>query len=223
MDQLAATTKSLTSVAFDRLRRDILAGHLRPDERLKIQLLSERYGVGATAIREALSRLVSDGLVESEDQRGFTVASISRDDLVDLTNTRIDIETLALRRAIERGDLEWEATVASSLHRLSRTPLPVDPDTHAVWSAVHRRFHESLIAGCGSTWLLRLCAMLYDRSERYRNLSEPHTSPDMRDVANEHRELAEAVFARDTERAVRLVTLHFQATTNIILDAGFTA
>ncbi|MFX5785409.1 GntR family transcriptional regulator, partial [Acinetobacter baumannii] len=80
---------------------------------------SDRYGIGATAIREALSRLVSDGLVESEDQRGFAVASISREDLIDLTNTRMDVEGLALRRSIERGDVEWEVNIVSSFHRLS--------------------------------------------------------------------------------------------------------
>jgi len=221
MDTLAGNFKSLTSLAFDRLRSDILIGQLRPDERLKIQSLSERYGIGATAIREALSRLVSDGLVESEDQRGFAVASISREDLIDLTNTRIDVEGLAFRRAVERGDVEWEANVASSFHRLSRTALPNDADSHAAWSAAHRRFHESLVAGCGSPWLLRLCRMLYDKSERYRNLSEPSTTLEMRNVPNEHRELMEAAFARDADKAARLLGEHFLATTRIILAAGF--
>lgn len=65
------TARSLTTLAFERLRGDILSGRLRPDERLRIQALSDRYEVGATAIREALSRLVIDGLVDSEDQRGL--------------------------------------------------------------------------------------------------------------------------------------------------------
>jgi len=215
--------KSLTSLAFDRVRTDILTGRLRPDERLKIQALSERYGIGATAIREALSRLVSDGLVESEDQRGFMVASISREDLVDLTNTRIDVDCLAFRRSIERGDVEWETGVASSLYRLSRTPHPSDADSHVVWATAHRKFHESLVAGCGSRWLLRLSATLYDKSERYRNLAEPRTSPDVRDVDSEHRVLAEAALARKADQACELLAKHFKRTTDIILQAGFTA
>ncbi len=222
MDSASAPSgKSLTTLAFDRLRSDILVGHLRPDERLKIQALSERYGIGATAIREALSRLVSDGLVESEDQRGFAVASISREDLIDLTNTRIDVEGLALRRSIERGDLEWEANIVSSLHRLSRTPLPIDPDTHTAWTAAHRKFHESLVAGCGSPWLLRLCRMLADKSERYRNLAEQRTTPEVRNVAREHQQLIDAAFDRKPDEAARLLAEHFQATTDIILRAGF--
>jgi DNA-binding GntR family transcriptional regulator len=167
--------KSLTTQAFERLRTDILLGELRPSERLRIQLLSERYAVGSTAIREALSRLVTDGLVDFEAQRGFCVASVSRSDLLDLTETRVDIETIALRKAIERGDLEWEGTVLGAFHRLSRTPPPSSIELHAAWAQAHRHFHESLIAGCRSPSLTRLCRELYDKSERYRNLAERKT------------------------------------------------
>src|SRR5690242_201211 len=113
----SASSKSLTTQAFELLRSDILLGRLLPEERLRIQALSERYGVGATAIREALSRLTSDGLVEFEDQRGFCVAPVSREELLDLTRTRIDIECLALRYAIATGDIEWESGLLSAFHR----------------------------------------------------------------------------------------------------------
>src|SRR3974390_3667965 len=89
--------RSLTTRAFERLREDILLGRLAPSERLRIQALSERYGIGATAIREALSRLTTDGLVQAEDQRGFTVTSVSPEELLDLTRTRIQVEQMALR------------------------------------------------------------------------------------------------------------------------------
>ncbi|MFM2056938.1 MAG: hypothetical protein RLY71_1323, partial [Pseudomonadota bacterium] len=111
MDLSISAPRSLTSMAFERLRHDILQGHLAPTERLRIQALSERYQIGATAIREALSRLVTDGLVESEDQRGFTVAPVSREELLDLTQTRIQVEQMALRMAVARGDVEWETQV----------------------------------------------------------------------------------------------------------------
>jgi GntR family transcriptional regulator, carbon starvation induced regulator len=214
--------KSLTSQAFERIRNDILLGTLRPNERLKIQALSERYEIGATAVREALSRLVTDGLVESEDQKGFCVAPVSKDDLIDLTETRIAIEGMAVRKAIAHGDLEWESQVLSSFHRLSRTPPPTTIANHAAWALAHRQFHESLVAQCGSPWLLRLCGMLYDKSERYRNLAERSTSPAERDTANEHRELMDAIaMERNADKAVALLGAHFRATTDVILHAGF--
>ena len=215
------SAKSLTSLAVERLRGDILAGQLRPTERLRIQALSERYGIGATAIREALSRLVTDGLVDSEDQRGFCVTPVSREDLTDLTQTRVEVEGSALRLALKHGGIDWESNVLSAFHRLQRTPVPSSPELHEAWVAVHRQFHETLIAGCASPWTLRLCRLLYDQSERYRNLAEQYTSEKNRDAAKEHRELMEAAMARDADRAVQLLSGHFWETTGIILKAVF--
>ncbi len=216
------SNKSLTSLAFERIRNDILLGVLRPSERLKIQALCEHYGIGATAVREALSRLVTDGLVESEDQKGFCVSAVSREDLIDLTETRIAVEGMALRKSIERGDLDWEAAVLSSYHRLSRTPAPTSIENHAAWAQAHRQFHESLIAQCGSPWLLRLCAMLYDKSERYRNLAERATRPEARDTVAEHRDLMQAIaMDRDPERSLALLADHFHETMELTLHAGF--
>jgi len=219
MDTPTATPRSLTSLAFERLRQDILLGRLTPSERLRIQALSERYEVGATAIREALSRLVTDGLVVSEDQRGFAVAPVSREDLLDLTQTRVQIEQMALRMAVARGDLEWESEVMSSLHRLSRLETqPWSDDLLANWAKAHRQFHEALTGGCGSLWTQRLCRLLYDKSERYRNLSAAEGKQRGRDVTNEHKELADAALARDAETLCRAIEVHFRKTAELIVN-----
>lgn len=213
-------TKSLTSVAFERLRFDILAGELLPAERLRIQALSARYQVGATAIREALSRLVTEGLVALEDQRGFKVAPVSRAELLDLTDTRTRIEQMALRLALEHGDVEWESRLVSSFHRLSKMPPPTAPDGDAPWAAAHRRFHEALIEGCGSNWTRQVCRLLYDKSERYRNLAKRQTRNLGRDIEAEHRTLMEAAMGRDADAACTLLGEHFAQTTHIILEGG---
>jgi DNA-binding GntR family transcriptional regulator len=217
----AATPRSLTSLAFERLRHDIIRGHLAPSERLRIQALSERYQIGATAIREALSRLVTDGLVESEDQRGFTVAPVSREELLDLTRTRIQVEQMALRMAVANGDLEWETQVLSCFHRLSRLESqPWSEELMANWAVAHRQFHEALIQGCGSPWTLRLCRLLYDKSERYRNLSAVEGKERGRDVTKEHKALADAAMARDADALCRAIEAHFGLTTKLIVDGA---
>jgi GntR family transcriptional regulator, carbon starvation induced regulator len=219
MDLSISTPRSLTSQAFERLRHDILQGHLAPSERLRIQALSERYQIGATAIREALSRLVTDGLVESEDQRGFTVTPVSHEELLDLTRTRIQIEQMALRMAVEKGDLEWETQVLSCFHRLSRLESqPWSEELLAAWAVAHRQFHEALIMGCGSLWTLRLCRLLYDKSERYRNLSAVEGKERGRDVTKEHKELADAAMARDADALCHAIEAHFGLTTKLIVD-----
>ena len=213
--------KSLTTIAFERLRSDIVSGNLRPGERLRIQALSDSYGIGATAIREALSRLVTDGFVESEDQRGFCVAPVSRDELIDLTETRIAVEVLALEQAMERGGIDWESNLLSAFHRLSRTPLPLTSELHVPWAAVHQQFHDALVAGCGSPWKLRLCKLLYDKSERYRNLAELYTAQRKRDPGAEHQQLMDAAMIRDRELVKELITQDYWTTTNIVLKAAF--
>src|SRR5579864_4265974 len=103
--------RTLTSAVCERLRKDILSARLSPGQKLNVAHLSKGFGVSLAATREALSRLVADGMVQASDQRGFRVSPVSIGDLEDVTRTRIDIEGLALRRSIERGGLDWLAAV----------------------------------------------------------------------------------------------------------------
>lgn len=213
--------RSLTSRAFEQLRADIIGATLKPNERLRIQALSERYGVGATAIREALSRLVPEGLVVFEDQRGFCVAPMSRAELLDLSRIRIDVESLALGYAVQRGDIQWESDLISAFHRLSRTLPPFDSTQQPIWAEAHRQFHAALIAGCGSPTLIRLCSLLYDQSERYRNFANDQRESAKRDVGAEHKDLLDAALARNAEELTQLLASHFNRTTEIIQNADF--
>ena len=216
-----SASRSLTSLAFERLRDDILRGRLAPAERLRIQALSEHYQIGPTAIREALSRLTTEGLVQAEDQRGFTVTPVSRDDLIDLTETRIRVEQMALRMAVQHGDVEWESLVLSASHRLARAEQqPWTEASLAGWSAAHRQFHDALVVGCGSPWTLRLSRLLFDQSERYRALSARPAKKRKRDVGGEHRALADAALARDADALCKLVDAHFRTTAQLILENG---
>src|SRR6202040_4309014 len=102
------SSSSLTQGAYEALRGDLLACRILPGRKLKIQELCTRFSVSLGAIREALSRLTSEGLVVAEPQRGFRAAPISASDLVDLTMVRVEIDSLCLRRAIACGDVDWE-------------------------------------------------------------------------------------------------------------------
>src|ERR1700751_6229745 len=112
---------SLTHGAYAELPSQLLACHFAPGEKLKIDDLSRQFAVGSSAVREALSRLASEGFVVSEPQRGFRVAPLSVDALRDLTDVRCSIEALCLRGAIEKGGVEWQSQVVAALHRLTHT------------------------------------------------------------------------------------------------------
>ena len=201
---------NLTQSAYEQLRADLLACRISPGNRLKIQELCTRYSVSLGAIREALSRLTSEGLVTAEPQRGFRAAPISPEDLKDLTRVRIEIDSLCLRKAIEHGDVDWEARVVAAYHRLSRTPERTSTDparSSDEWAAAHARFHRALVDGCDSPWLKRLHNQLYDQSERYRRLSVS-VSPRRRNISGEHQKILDAVLTRDADKAVQLLSRH---------------
>ena len=204
-----------TSELVGRLREDLLAGALKPGEPLRLAMVRERYGAGLTPLREALFQLVAEGLVTTEDQRGFRVAEVSRDDLTDLTEQRVFLEGQALRLSIEHGDLAWESNVLAAHHRLANTPMlhPATATLTDAWSEAHRDFHRVLVEACGSAWLLRFREVLSDQAERYRRLSI-REDPD-RDVALEHRRLAEAVLARDADLAVERLAAHYRLTAQL--------
>ena len=211
---------SLTAAVLDQLRDDILSCRLLPGDRLNIAELAQSTSVSPGAIREALSRLTSEGLVIAEPQKGFGVAPISPADLVDLTRVRCQIEAQCLRRAIEVGDIKWETTVVASHHLLSRTQLYAAENKKIVsedWSRAHQAFHEALVGGCDSPWLLRLRGILYVHTERYRRLSGPLARKE-REIDREHGEIVEAVLARDADRACKLLVRHIETTTRILLQ-----
>ena len=207
--------RSLTSAVQERLRADILSTRLLPGQKLHIAGLAKQFSVSLAAVREALSRLVADGLVQASDQRGFRVSPVSLADLRDVTQTRIDIEGLALRRSIERGGQDWLASVEAAWDSLKAVPhrYPDDPTVHyEEWVVRHRVFHRALVNACGSPWMLGFRDVLHEQSERYRRLSIRREVGRPRDVEAEHAAIVDAVLRRDAEAAVAALSHHFSIT-----------
>jgi GntR family carbon starvation induced transcriptional regulator len=204
-------TETFASTAYERLRREIISGDLAPGAKLHIQQLCKRYGIGLSPLREALNRVSRDGLVRQNDLRGFSVAPLSEEDVVDLTRARCWINEIALRQSIAHGDAAWEEGVVLAYHRMSRAPKPGATSDSRAWSEAHRAFHSSLIAACGSRRVLEFCEQLFDSADRYRFLNRERVNP-RRQHRDDHRPIMEAVVARDADKAVQLLMRHFQRT-----------
>ncbi|HVO90125.1 MAG TPA: FCD domain-containing protein [Casimicrobiaceae bacterium] len=214
-----SSSRTLASDVFERLHHDILECRLKPGARLRFADLRTRYGVGTSPLREALMRLASDGLVVLEDHRGFHVAPVSRQKLLDITFMRKELEVKALVLGIRNADEHWEARVLAAYHALTRRSRPyrngsMDPE----WELRHRAFHAALVSGCGSEWLLRFRSILYDQWDRYRRLSIKYAKDD-RDFMREHRELMEAALERDADAAAYLMNKHITMSTRLLLEA----
>ena len=210
----ASTVQTLNASALAQLRSDILTCRLMPNERLRVEALRERYGMGTSPIREALMRLEAEGLVELEQNKGFRVSEVSAANLLDLMRTRVEIETIALRWSIEKGGVEWEANLLGAFHRLSRQTKidPSNPDAISEdWSREHADFHTALVAACGSPTMMAIRARLFEQADRYVALSIMSSGP-LRDDVTEHKQLMRVALNRETEKAVELNRLHITRT-----------
>lgn len=210
--------KTLASDIAHRMRTEIVTCRLKPGEVLKFDNLRLAYGASFTTLREALTCLAAEGLVVAEEQRGFKVAPITLEDLIDLTRARILIDVDLIRRSIENGNDDWEIAVISTIHRLGiiEGREVEDYADNPEWKLAHREFHESLVAACGSPTLLGIRQSLFERAERYRNISA-RFRPRPRDKAGEHRTLMKAAVGRDADRACELIAKHIQSTTDNVV------
>jgi DNA-binding GntR family transcriptional regulator len=203
------------------MRADIFRGDLEPGARLKFHALCERYATSVGAAREALTRLAAENLVTVSPRQGYRVVSLTRDDLADLVQARIEVEALALRLAIEHGDTAWEGRAVAAMHVLERTPMAADGDGSAVpgpqWVRAHTEYHRTLIEACPNRRLLAFAEKLRDEALLYQMWSVSATrDPDRRRI-EEHRNLLDATLARDAERADQLLRAHLNRTANLVL------
>ena len=206
--------QTLTASALSRIRSDIIACRLMPTERLRFEALRERYGTGVSPLREALMRLEAEGLVQLEQNKGFRVSEVSRENLLDLMQTRIEIESISLRWSLAKGGVEWEANLLGTFHRLSRQTKidPSNPETiNEGWSREHAAFHAALVSACGSQTLTSIRDRLFEQAERYVSLSIMSNAP-LRDDVGEHKQLMRAALNRDAEKAVELNRMHITRT-----------
>jgi len=213
---LAAEAGSLTEFAHDRLRADIIAGHFPSGAKLQIDDLKARYGLSASPLREALARLVAQGFVATESQRGFRVSPMNREDLADITLARQVIELAALKLAIQHGDDAWEAAIIGAFHRLERYVARLQGKKLSDltdFGALHKGFHAALIAACGSPRLIEEQSRLYDQAERYRYsmMASYLVAPEV-GIMDEHRRLMDLVLARDASAALAMLQEHLHHT-----------
>jgi DNA-binding GntR family transcriptional regulator len=211
---------SAVQVPYQRIRDDIIAGNLRPDEKLKIRDLRLRYQTGSSPLREALSKLTADGLVTRTENRGFRVARADIDTYADLVQARCWIESIALRESIAVGTTKWEYGVLIAGYDLDKAVHSLSDDRYIPnpeFERLHKRYHMALISGCNSRVIVDICSQLYDHATRYRLLADVKMFKNngyTRGV--EHQEITSAVLVRDTDRAVELLCAHYRRTASLL-------
>jgi DNA-binding GntR family transcriptional regulator len=215
-DRNGLVVERLAEAIYLRLRQDILFGVYDPGAKLKMDVLRTRYEASINTIREALARLVAEGFVVADGQRGFNIAAASSAELRDITETRILLETQAVRLSLQHADLEWEATVMSAHYKLAKVEalsLKHHEKYRAELEQYDCEFHIALISGCRSPWIVRFHREVYDHTLRYRSLT--HRSIESRAVGamlqrsqRDHEVIRDAALARNADKLVDLLKSH---------------
>ncbi|EFO32112.1 GntR family transcriptional regulator [Roseibium sp. TrichSKD4] len=205
---MTKSPNTVGSTTYQRIKRDIIFGELAPGSKLKLDRLRERYEASMSTLRETLSRLSSEGFVAAEEQRGFFVTAVSKEDLIEVANLRILLECHALSLSIPNGDTEWEGNLVAAhhkLHLMEKRMLAGDTSSREEWKRFDWEFHLATIQACGSANLLALHAILYDKYLRYQMLVLTERGEE---AVNEHRAIFEAALERDAKKATKVLKHH---------------
>lgn len=211
----------LVEQAYEALRRSLIHCEFEPGQRLRVEELQRRYGFSSSPLREALNRLVQQGLVRALEHRGFRVAPLTVEGIRDLTRVRLLVEAETLRDSIRHGDDRWEADLVAAFHglslvekRLGTAPLVLDDQ----WTTRHRDFHLATYGASTSPLLAEMVEGLFDQAERFRRFSARYRTTH-RPKNDEHQRLFDAVLARDEVLAVALLEQHIRSTERNVTGA----
>ncbi len=211
---LAQSEGSATRQAYNTLRKMIVTGELKPGEKLKIEALRKRLDTGASPIREALSLLTSDNLVERFDQRGFRTADVSASNFREILTLRCTLEDLALRQSIANADEAYEEQCVLAHHRMQRA----QDEGRETFEDLHKDFHMALLSRADAPILLKFCSQLYDLNIRYRFLAGNALAYQRRDVADEHAGILGAIVERNADLASTRLIDHYELTGAFLAD-----
>ena len=205
---------------YRRIRTDIVFGKLAPGAKLKLDRLRVDYGASVSTLRELLSRLVSEGLVVAEGQRGFEVAPVSTQGFREIAELRLLLERYAMKQSFAAGDMEWEGRVVSAHHKLARIERKLQAGEQAdseTWKRYDFEFHHALISACGSETLLDAHAPVYDKYLRYLMIAGIHRGEI---AAREHQTLLDCALRRDAATAIDILKVHIDACVEFTVANG---
>ncbi len=207
---------SRTEKVYQQIYEDIISGQLKPGHKIHIADLTQKFGVGLSPVREALSMLTATDFVIAVPQKGFMVAPTSVEDLNDIYDTRTYVEQIALGLSIDKGNDEWEADTLSSFHKLYQFEVKqsiTSLEQYKVWEERHRTFNQALIGGCGLKYLLKIQTKLYQQTERYRRqwLLARIEEGKMLYNAIKQKKIMDAAISRDKDKALKLLEEYYQS------------
>lgn len=194
--------------AYLALRDAIISGELQPDEPLSEVALAQRLNISRTPVREALTRLVEDGLVRNLPGRGSRVAGISLTDVAELFQLREVLEGLVARLAAQNVERD-SASVEELITQFSRFENTAGNPSFSEYYRLTAKLDATLVAMAGNRRLESSLRDLWAHSRRLRQYAS-HDVARLEASATEHIAILTAVRAGDAEQAETAVRVHLQ-------------
>lgn len=209
---ISENRRSLSELAHDAIRDRILSGHFRPGDWLRQEELSQQLRVSHTPVREALDRLVADGLAQRLPNRGVRVVEIDEDDIAEIYCLRLLLEPLAVGLAAvnisenEIGLLEKVIEEAAGLASLDDMPAR---------RKINLEFHARVVTGSGSPTVTRLYEIVWNRFPHWMLYEGLYRDPDssaprLQLEIDQHREVLEEIARRNVSGARQVITNHIK-------------
>lgn len=207
--------RSLTDQVYLKIREEILSASLRPGDIVLEPDLARRYSVSKTPVREALRQLAEQGWIVTIPRRGYMVRPLRLHDIKEVFELRLLLEPGLFAHAARGGDPLHFARLRSLV---DATAEEVSPDDSR--SAPGREFHLAAARMADNHRAITIMSGLLDEVRRLHHIMpEVRTHPDTSDVAADHREILEAMEARDADAVHRLVRDHIQASADRVMVA----
>lgn len=206
---------TLPRMLYEQLRGGILLGTLQAGQVLRQEELAKRFNVSRVPLREALSQLEADGLIESRPRRGYAVTVLDPSDIVEVFDLRMVIEEHAGRiAAMTRTD----ADIAAAEHLIAQMDRldPEAADYRSQWTLLNYEFHLRIIESTRRKRLCRIAGTLRSTVEPYVSM-EIDLTGDAESAAREHREMLEALRAGDADGLAELSRQHVESTSRRLL------
>ncbi|WP_326614267.1 GntR family transcriptional regulator [Streptomyces scopuliridis] len=195
------------------LRQDIIAGRLRPGDRLVERELAERFEVSRVPVREAIRALVAEGFVLFETPRRTVVRRLTPTDVDELFELREALEVYAAGLAAERAGRDSLAELEELLDQAAAATRARDAERI---TDINTRFHDRVLAMAGNSLLISVMEPVDGRLRRLTRQNEQWS-----ELLDEHRALYEAIASGDRDRARASALAHVQANHRTILDLLF--
>lgn len=196
---------SLAGQVYEQITKAIITLDLPPGERVVIEQLAASLGVSRSPLREALPRLIGDGLLEEHSSGVLRVTPISVDYMREIREIRSGLEGTAAFLAATRIPADVLTDLESQFHLIE---LEIRRGEFRGYFEADTRFHEAVMRHCGNGHLMRMLGGLLKHVQRIRNFARTHTGAHVFASQSEHVETLSALMARDGRRAKELMEAH---------------